>query len=325
VRFAAILDGTLGTAAQQARALTGFLRDGAAGEMAGETVIFYRDDGDKERLVELAPTPAIRLIKTPARRPDLLLALLAAVARDGEISLFLFPASPASAEVAVRLACRSHGAALTDVLSIEAAPERLFCRKNVYSNHLVGRFELLGRPWCVTIDAVWDDSPSPPSPPKLEHLIVSDTDEAGEVGEAPFEDVELVDQPSSDDLADGRFVIVAGRGAGTREGVQRIAEAARKMGAVLGVTRPVAMNAWAPMDRIVGVSGTRTAPDLCLVAGASGAAAFYWGIEKAAFIVAIDLDEQAAIIKNADMAIIADGIAIVEELAEIIVAKRESD
>jgi electron transfer flavoprotein alpha subunit len=85
------------------------------------------------------------------------------------------------------------------------------------------------------------------------------------------------------------------------------------------------MNAWAPMDRLVGVSGTRTAPAVCLVAGASGAPAFYWGIEKAAFIAAIDLDERAAIVRNADAAVVDDGVAVLEELAEIIVAKRESD
>ena len=97
------------------------------------------------------------------------------------------------------------------------------------------------------------------------------------------------------------------------------------MGAAFGVTRPVAMNAWAPMDRLIGVSGTRAAPELCIVAGASGAPAFYWGIEKAAFIVAIDVDEQAPIVNNADAAVIDDGLAVIEELAEIIAAARGRD
>jgi hypothetical protein len=51
MRFAAILDGTIGAAPRQARALAGFLRDGAAADLAGETVIFYQDEGDKKRLV----------------------------------------------------------------------------------------------------------------------------------------------------------------------------------------------------------------------------------------------------------------------------------
>ena len=117
----------------------------------------------------------------------------------------------------------------------------------------------------------------------------------------PLEDLELVDQPSTGDLADSRFLVVAGLGAGNREGVERIAAAARRMGAAFSVSRPVAMNAWAPMDRLIGVSGTRSAPELCIVVGASGAPALYWGIENAAFIVAIDPDKLAPIVRNADL------------------------
>jgi electron transfer flavoprotein alpha subunit len=71
------------------------------------------------------------------------------------------------------------------------------------------------------------------------------------------------------------------------------------------------------IDRIVGVSGARTAPDVCIVAGASGAPAFLWGIEKAAFIAALDLDEHAPIVAAADAAIIADCVTVAEELARI--------
>ena len=98
------------------------------------------------------------------------------------------------------------------------------------------------------------------------------------------------------DLEAARFLVVAGRGAGSRGGVERLAAAAARMGAAFGVTRPVVMNAWAAPDRQIGVSGTRTAPAVCLVAGASGAPAFLWGVERAGFIAAVDTDEHAAIV-----------------------------
>ena len=105
--------------------------------------------------------------------------------------------------------------------------------------------------------------------------------------------------------------------------MERIAAAARQMGAVFGVSRPVAMNAWAPVDRLVGASGTRAAPEVCIVVGASGAPALHWGIEKAAFIVAINPDEQAPIVRNADAVLLDDGVATIEELAQIIAAERD--
>lgn len=322
MRFAAILDGTIGAAAQQAHALGGFLREGLMGDLVGETRVFYHDERDKKRLVELSPTRDVRLIKTTARRPDRMVEILTAVARGEGVPHFLFAGGSAGTELATRLACRIHGAVLTEALSIEAGPERLLCRKNVYSNHMVGRFELSARPWCASIDASWNDGRSPTS---LEHHILSDTDETGGIGATPFEDVELVDPPSTKDLAETRFLVVTGNGAGNREGVERIAEAARRMGASFGVSRPVAMNAWAPMDRLIGVSGTRTAPALCIVVGASGGPALHWGIEKAAFIVAIDLDERAPIVRSADAAVLDDGVAIVEELAEIIAPEQKNE
>jgi len=322
VKTVAILDGTDGTTARQARALGAFLRDGFSGEPVEETVVFYHDERDASRLVELCPSRDVRLVKTRARRPDRMIEILAAVARAEEIGLFLFPGGPSGTELAARLACRTEGAVLTDVLSAEVGRDRLVCRRNVYSNHMVGRFELSARPWCVGIDASWNDGPGTAS---LEHHVLSDTDETGEAGATPFEDLELADLPSSGDLAESRFLVVAGYGAGNREGVERIAEAARRMGAAFGVSRPVAMNAWAPLDRLIGVSGTRCTPVLCIVAGASGAPAFSWGIEKAAFIVAIDTDEQAPIVRGADVAVLDDGVAVVEALADIVAATRPGE
>jgi electron transfer flavoprotein alpha subunit len=334
VRFAALLDGTVATAAVQAQALAGFLGDGLRGDLAGETFVLYCDERDRERLVDLAPTRDVRLVKTAARRPERMVDCLTAAARGGDTALFLAAAGATGTEIVTRLACRAGGGVLTDALTIEARPQRLVCRKNVYSNHLVGRFELRARPWCVTVDACWNDTRRSPSP---SHTILSESDESGDAGRpgattdtratgatgaAPFADAELLEAPSSGDLAKSRFLVVAGYGAASREGTERIADAARRMGADFGVSRPVAMNAWAPMDRLMGVSGTRAAPALCIVAGASGAPALYWGIEKAGLIVAVNPDERAPIVANSDAALLDDAVAVLEELAEIVAGRR---
>lgn len=335
MRIAAIIDGTIGTAARQARALGGFLGDGLRSTMSGdtradmsgglredscsETVVFYHDDRDRERLVALAPARDVRLVKTAARRPDRIVASLAASAGASDATLYLFAAGASGTELAARLAGRTGGSLLTDALTAEVQPDRVHARRNVYSNHMVGRFELSAHPCCVSIDASWDDAGSRPL---IEHRILSDTDETAKAGPDPFEELEIAELPSTGDLADSRFLVVAGRGSGSRAAVDRIASAAARMGAAFGVSRPVAMNAWAPMDRLVGISGTRTAPELCLVVGASGAPALHWGIERAGFIVAVNPDDRAAIVGNADAAVLDDGVAVIEELAEIIARRR---
>lgn len=318
MRSTAVLDGTVGTAPAQTQALGAFLRDGITGVTVRETLILYCADRDKGPLTELAPTRDVRLVKTDARRADRAAEILAQKARGDDVSLLLFAGGVAGLELATRVACRTGGAVLTDALGAEMRSGRLFCTRSVYSNHMTGRFELLSRPWCVSIDASWrgDRMPLPPG-----HRVLSD-EETDAAETSPFRDLELVEAPSTGDLAEGRFVVVAGYGAGSREGVERIASAAERMGAVFGVSRPVAMNAWAPADRLIGVSGTRLEPDLCIVAAASGAPAFYWGIEKAGCIVAIDRDERAPIVGKADVVVLDDAVAIVEELARIVAAER---
>jgi electron transfer flavoprotein alpha subunit len=329
----AVLDGTSAAAERQARALGAFLREGvtrapapagAAAEPGGVTLVFYAHERDRERLVRLAPTNGVHLVRLPPRRPDLMAAALEGFARDPGADLFVFAGGPLGTELAARLACRTGGGVVADVLDVTLEAGRLLCHRSVYSGHLTGRVELVPRPWCVTADAGWYDAPQSPGG---EHRILGDhvwpvaADRDGDSASKappPLSDVELLESPTTGDLETARFLVIAGRGAGGPEGVERLAAAARRMGAAFGVTRPVAMNAWAPMDRLIGVSGTRAAPAVCLVAGASGAPALLWGIERAGFIAAVDIDEHAAIVTEADAAALGDAVTLVEALADLV-------
>lgn len=328
MRFVTVFGGTVGTAARQSGALCRFVGEALVGDWVGESLIFYHEGRDKQRLVELAPTPDARLVRTTVARTDRVVGILAELVRGEEIQLVLFAGGSAGTEMATRLACRTGGTVLTDALSIEVASEFLLGRRNVYSNHMVGRFELRARPWCVTLDGCWNHGRSSPA---IRHRVLCDTGETtgsaepGGTGVTPFDDLDLSEAPSTGDLAESRFLVVAGVGVGGREGLERIAEAARRMGADLGVSRPVAMNAWAPMDRLVGASGTRAAPGLCIVVGASGAPALYWGVEEATFIVAVNPDELAPIVKKADVVVLDDGVAVVEGLAAIIASEGKNE
>jgi len=52
--------------------------------------------------------------------------------------------------------------------------------------------------------------------------------------------------------------------------------------------------------------------------GASGAPGLHWGIEKAGFIVAINPDRGRRSPGIADAALLDDGVATIEELAQIV-------
>ena len=138
-----------------------------------------------------------------------------------------------------------------------------------------------------------------------------------------LEDVEVLEPPATGDLETAGFLVVAGRGAGGRDGVERIAAAAAPHGRRLRrhpAGRDERLGAAGPADRRL--RRTRSAPAVCIVAGASGAPAFLWGVERAGFIAAVDTDEHAAIVGEADVAVVDDAVAVVEALADIVAGER---
>jgi electron transfer flavoprotein alpha subunit len=229
----------------------------------------------------------------------------------------VFPGGPTGVELAARLAARSGGTAVTGVLSARLTPAGVTCRRAVHASHLTGEFQLGARPWCIALDAGWADAAAEPP---TDHIVEAGPELPADdlSAPAPLLEIERLEPPQTGDLETARFLVVAGRGAGSRSGVERLAAAAARMGAAFGVTRPVVMNAWAAADRQIGISGTRTAPAVCVVAGASGAPAFVWGVERAGFIAAVDADEHAPIAREADAFIADDAVAVLEALADLL-------
>ena len=113
-------------------------------------------------------------------------------------------------------------------------------------------------------------------------------------------------------------LLVVGKGVRSKEEVQKIKASAISRGYMFGVTRPVAMNGWALIDEIVGVSGHIYSPEVCITIGVSGSAAFYAGIENSGFIASVNNDECAPIIGMSDIFVIDDYENILERLFQVL-------
>lgn len=102
------------------------------------------------------------------------------------------------------------------------------------------------------------------------------------------------------------ILLAVGKGVQSREEVQNFKALAINEGYMFGVTRPVAMNGWAGIDEIIGVSGRIYSPKVCITIGVSGSAAFYAGVENSEWIASVNTDEHAPIIRMSDVAVIDD-------------------
>jgi len=117
-------------------------------------------------------------------------------------------------------------------------------------------------------------------------------------------------------LSDAERVIVMGKGVGNH--FEEVEHLAKLMDAHIGATRPETLDCQLGLSRLVGLSGKKISPDLCLVLGASGAAAFLAGIENSKFIIAVNTDPAAPIFRNCDVGIVADWHDFTNHLIELL-------
>ena len=274
-----------------------------AGKAFENLIFLCRSDFSEDALKKL-PARKVSVISCEVYDPQALLPVLEE--KSGDTELIIFDSGYAGEELAVRLAYRKKGVSATKVKSYYEKDGRKYIEKSVYSNHMTGTFSVNKTPCCLSLapGGVLGEILEPQTEPILEFCELSGT----------LQEYSVEKIPDEAGLEDTSFLVAAGRGAGSKEQVQEMEKIAKKIGADFGVSRPVAMSAWAPMDRLVGVSGALTKPKICIAVGASGAPAFYTGIEKSDFIVAVNTDEKAELLKKADVSIQGDCMEVMREL-----------
>lgn len=117
-------------------------------------------------------------------------------------------------------------------------------------------------------------------------------------------------------LSKARIVVTGGRGMGDREGFAQVEKLAAALNGIAAGTRGAFDEGWIGEDAIVGVAGASIAPDLLIACGVSGDIYHSFGFQDAQFVVAINTDEQAPIMKAANMAIVGDARLVVPAILE---------
>ncbi len=316
MKYKIVLNGCSSTYRIQAGETGAFIRNNLESQPGdGSTIVFYNDGAAKENLIAASPTTRLHLVKINSYRPEAVLTYLKELEYGIECDLYLFPGDYAGSELSTRFAARTGGSSIAAVDKIEPGSESLTCYRAIYSNYLRGRFRLGKKPFCLSI-ARGLSAGAPGN--QIEKRQVTESD-FWDLPENRFtRDCEFTAADPVGELGRAPFILAAGRGVKSREKTEMLGKIAKELGAELGVSRPVAMSAWAPLDRLLGISGTMARPKLCLAAAVSGAAAFYAGIEKSKKIVAINIDAQAPLVRAADVAIIDDYETVLKELVKLV-------
>jgi electron transfer flavoprotein alpha subunit len=118
-------------------------------------------------------------------------------------------------------------------------------------------------------------------------------------------------------LEEAEAVVCIGRGLEKKEDLGVVEELAKALGAELGCTKSLCTDwEWLSEERLVGLSGKKVGPRLCVSVGISGQIQYTVGIRGARITVAINKDENAPIFAMSDYGIVGDLYEVVPKLTE---------
>lgn len=262
-----------------------------------------------ERLYILDPPTAVQWT------PEIYAQAIADAISTRKPTLMLFAATPLGSDIAARVAARLGSGLISECVDFVRESDGLHARKAVYGGEAHMTLRWLGPPpWLATVD----------------QDALEAVEEAGRTVAQVIEDRVAVAPPRTElarrwkvdprqlGLAEASLVIGVGRPVIARAGeLQALKEAAESIGAVLGVSRPVADEGLMPKDRQIGMSGNWLAADVYIACGISGSSYHMMAVRKVRHLIAVNIDRNAPILKSAELAIVADLFELLPALSKL--------
>jgi len=237
--------------------------------------------------------------------------------------IVLFGATSIGRDLAPRVAGRVHTGLTADCtsLAIEEESKLLLMTRPAFGGNIMATIVCKDyRPQMATVR------------PGVMPLPEKDESRTGEVelvdaglsmGDMNVEILEINrNEKKSVDITEAKILVSGGRGVGGPEGYQPLRELADVLGGEVSASRVAVDSGWIEKDRQVGQTGKTVRPNLYIACGISGAIQHQAGMEGSEYIVAINLDEGAPMMKLADLGVVGDLSVIVPKLTEAIKAYR---
>ena len=271
-------------------------------------VLVVMEEGDEQRMASFIRDNALAekgMVLWRLENSVSIRAMLRALEEAWEadpVGTILFPPSIAGDELATRLAWRLNGTAVCQILSCDPAATTV--TKAVYGNALTATLHTDASLVCYSLSPHLQRAEAA-LPPEIREKQLLPVPLAGEL--SPPE----VLQKSQHPLQSAKWVLATGVGANADVFMQLAAE----LRAEPGYTRQRVMAGSCDEQRMIGISGQSVAPEVCIIAGASGASAFMAGVQQSGFIVAVNTDPSAAVFAAADVGIVWDAETVLTALA----------
>lgn len=248
-------------------------------------------------------------------------SIVAKLVDEQKPGVVLFPATSYGRDVAAFVAAHTKTAVAPDANKIEVAGGQLSVTRPIFGGNVLATLAPSAGTVLVTVLPLAFEKAAPGA------------GKAGEVVDVAVDPTVLaaktqvkgfVEEVASGkiNLNDAEIVVAGGRGVGGADKFGIIEDLARALGAAVGASRAVTDAGWRPVNEQIGQTGVTIKPKLYIAAGISGAVQHWVGMKEAGYIVAINTDPEAPIMKAADLAIVGDLFKVIPEMIKEINAMK---
>jgi electron transfer flavoprotein alpha subunit len=128
---------------------------------------------------------------------------------------------------------------------------------------------------------------------------------------------------STMDLTEARRILGGGAGLDSAERFEQLSRVAAALEASMGATRVITDRSWVPHQRQIGTTGVVVTPELYVAFGISGAVQHTSGLGDPAHVISVNVDPHCPMMQLADLAIVADANAVLDELERLVGAQSD--
>ena len=120
------------------------------------------------------------------------------------------------------------------------------------------------------------------------------------------------------DLSEAQRIVAGGAGLDDQRRFGQLATLGSSLGASVGATRVVTDRGWVGHERQIGTTGVVVDPRLYVAFGVSGAVQHTAGLGQPEHIISVNTDPNCPMMQLADLAVVADANAVLDELVDMI-------
>ena len=128
----------------------------------------------------------------------------------------------------------------------------------------------------------------------------------------------LPPDPATIDLAEATRIVGGGAGLDGPARMTQLGRVGAALGASTGATRVLTDRGWAAHERQIGTTGVVVNPRLYLAFGISGAVQHTSGLGNPDHVISVNTDGHCPMMQLADLAIIGDANAVLDELERVL-------